>query len=467
MSRSIRWRLQFWYAVVLAGVVAGFGSFLYFSVRDARLREIDADLFAAANYLDVQLRPWPRFDLDGEPPPKKPPPKPKPPPPREVRLRELTPPGWQDKSDCSYGVWRRDGSPIKVVGRDRGLPQFGLDPRGEVVMFDAADGREAVRRGPRGTWIVVARSTEALRAEMRAFAGQLALTGLGVLLVGLAGGWWVSSRIVGPIAAITATASRISATNLSERIEARGVERELEQLANVLNATFGRLESAFAQLTRFTADASHELRTPLAVLRSQAELALSRPRAPEEYRETVEACLKAALRMTNLVEGLLTLARADAGRLELRTAPVDLVAVVQEALAQARPLAEDRQVALAATVSPAVVKGDAAMLARVVGNLLENAIRYNRPGGRVNVELVEADGEAVLRVQDDGVGIPAEDQPRVFERFFRVDKARSRAMGGSGLGLAICKAIVEAHGGSVTFESRLGESTTFRVRLPR
>ncbi len=171
--------------------------------------------------------------------------------------------------------------------------------------------------------------------------------------------------------------------------------------------------------------------------------------------------------MTNLVEGLLTLARADAGRLELRTAPVDLVAVVQEALAQARPLAEDRQVALAATVSPAVVKGDAAMLARVVGNLLENAIRYNRPGGRVNVELVEADGEAVLRVQDDGVGIPAEDQPRVFERFFRVDKARSRAMGGSGLGLAICKAIVEAHGGSVTFESRLGESTTFRVRLPR
>ena len=139
-----------------------------------------------------------------------------------------------------------------------------------------------------------------------------------MLAVGLAGGWLASARILRPVAAISATASAISATNLSERIDAAAVDRELADLAGVLNATFDRLEAAFERQARFTADASHELRTPLAVLRSQAQLALSRPRSAEEYRKSIEECLRAAERMTALVEGLLTLARADAGKLDLR-----------------------------------------------------------------------------------------------------------------------------------------------------
>src|SRR5262249_46143957 len=156
------------------------------------------------------------------------------------------------------------------------------------------------------------------------------------------GGWLISARILRPVAAISATASAISATNLSQRLDPQAVDRELAELAGVLNAMFDRLEAAFERQARFTADASHELRRPLAVLRSHAELALSRPRSAEEYRQTLETCLRAEGRMTALVEGLLTLARADAGKLDLLRQPVDLRQVTEESVALFRPLAEGK-----------------------------------------------------------------------------------------------------------------------------
>jgi heavy metal sensor kinase len=322
------------------------------------------------------------------------------------------------------------------------------------------------RLGPRGTRILVGRPVGREQADLAAFAWQLAGAGAAVLAAGLAGGWVISARILRPVAAISATASAISATNLSERIDAGKVDRELAELAGVLNAMFDRLEAAFERQARFTADASHELRTPLAILRSHAELALSRPRTPDEYRETVETCLGATRRMTALVEGLLTLARADAGKLELRRQPVDLRHVVEEGVALFEPLAEGRGVSLAASLAPANVTGDPDRLGQVLTNLLSNAVQYNRPGGAVRVELGVAAAEAVLSVSDTGCGIPEGDRPHIFERFYRVDKARSRASGGNGLGLAICKSIVEAHGGTIGFETKPGQGSTFWVRLP-
>jgi len=498
MARSLRWRLQFWYAVVLTAVVGGFAIILFLEVRAARSREIDADLSAAANYIDSSLRSWPRFELDGSaprgeqaPPPRDYPPKgerdfpPKerePPPPkgdrppkgnppsREKLIADLTPSGWPqaaDEGERAYGIWRKDSAPIRVVNMPEQLPgevQLGRD--GDNSIISQGDDHVVARTGPRETVIVVRRSVVRLRAEMRSFAGRLFFIGAAVLGIGLLGGWWSSSRIVRPIRHMANTASQISASNLSQRIEPRELDAELAELAVVLNGTFKRLETAFAQLNRFTADASHELRTPLAVIRSHVELALSRPRTADEYRRTLDTCLRSTARMTAIVDGLLTLARADAGRLELPREPVDLSALASEVVTLLKPLASERGVTLIVDITPAVVGGDPMALARVVSNLIENAIRYNRPAGKVLVRLVISGGQAVLSIKDTGIGIPPTDRPHIFDRFYRVDQARSRESGGAGLGLAICKTIAEVHGGDIHYRARTHEGSEFRVTLP-
>jgi heavy metal sensor kinase len=503
MTRSLRWRLQGWYALVLLAVVGGFASLLYAQVRSARFQEIDAALTADALYMDTNLRRFSPRDVDGRPddfrgpPPDRPPPRERPdgppdrpfdkgrpdrrgppggrggPPTRERLLAELALPprtGPGNSAGATYfAVWREDGTVLKSDNppADVGPPALPTDaPPATVRLLWRGEFREAAVLAPHRTRVLVGRSVAKEQADMARFAWQLGAAGLAVLAVGLAGGWLASARVLRPVAAISATASAISATNLSERIDPAAVDRELEGLAHVLNATFDRLEAAFDRHARFTADASHELRTPLAVLRSQAQLALSRPRSADDYRRAIEECLRAAERMTALVDGLLTLARADAGKLDLRREPVDLKRVTADVLAQLRPLAEGLGIAVAAKLAPATVRGDPDRLAQVVTNLVTNAVRYNRPGGQVHVRLAMEIADAVLTVEDTGCGIPKADRRHIFERVYRVDKARSRASGGTGLGLAIGQSIVEAHGGAITFTSEVDRGTTFEVRLP-
>jgi heavy metal sensor kinase len=383
-----------------------------------------------------------------------------------VLPQPLTPEGGGE-SAAYFGVWRSNGTLLKSAALPAGLapPGTPLSPRPQLRQ--QGEYREAVMLGPGGTVIRVGRSVAREQAELFAFAWQLAGAGAVVLAVGLAGGWLISNRILRPLAAISATASAISATNLTGRIDPAAVDRELAELAGVLNAMFDRLEAAFERQARFTADASHELRTPLAILRSHAELALSRPRDAAEYREALEACLRASGRMAALVDGLLTLARADAGKLDLRREPVDLEKVIDDCVRLLAPLGQDKAITVVATLQPAVVHGDPVRLGQVVTNLLSNAVQYNRPGGHVLIQLRPTNGDILLTVEDTGCGIPQVDRPHLFERFYRVDKARSRASGGTGLGLAICKSIVEAHGGRIGFESEPGRGSTFWVRLPR
>ncbi len=479
MTRSIRGRLQTWYALVLTAVVAGFAAILYTAVGQARLREMDAELEAAANYLDAALRVLPPHDLTGDkgdfPPKDGPGPSKLPPPglpPRERLLESLVPPqGPFSDADPHAGyfcIWRADGSLLKSGGALPDPPPALPEQTQPLPAFRRrAEYQEVTRLGPHRTCVLVGRSTAKAATDQAAFAWQLAGAGGAVLLVGLAGGWLISSRILRPIAAISVAASRLSATNLSERIPTTGIDRELLDLARVLNETFDRLHAAFDQLTRFTADASHELRTPLAVIRSHAQLALSRPRSAEEYRQAIETCLQATTRMTTIVEGLLTLARADAGKLGLRKETLCFDRIVTEATDLVRPLAEARDIIIRTEVQPVTLSADREALTRITSNLLDNAVKYNRPGGLVRVELGIASDEAVLSVADTGPGIPAADRSHIFERFFRVDRARSRASGGTGLGLAICRSLTEAHGGRIECESRENEGSTFRVRLPR
>ena len=240
--------------------------------------------------------------------------------------------------------------------------------------------REVTLLGPARTTILVGRPIHHELAGLRRMAWQLGLTGLGVFLAGCAGGWWLSSRAVRPIVAMSETVSGINASSLSQRLDLAGVDTELGSLGSLINTMLERLESAFEQQVRFTADASHELRTPLAVILTQVELALSRPREAAAYRESLEACGRAATRMKSLVDDLLTLARADSGKLELRVEPIDLGRLAEGSVALLQPLAHERGVQILREISPAPLEGDPERLGQVITNLVSNAIQYTQPG---------------------------------------------------------------------------------------
>ena len=255
-----------------------------------------------------------------------------------------------------------------------------------------------------------------------------------------------------PIEDISATAVKISAGDLSQRINVAETESELGQLAAVLNSTFARLEAAFAQQKQFASDAAHELRTPVSVMLTQTQTALNRERSAPEYRETVEACQRAAQRMRRLIESLLELARLDAGQEQMKRLRFDLSQTAWDCVELVRPLADERGVKIHCDLPPVEVTGDAERLAQVVTNLLTNAIQYNRANGEVRISVKLQGSMILLTVSDTGPGISSEDLPHVFERFYRADQSRSS--GQTGLGLAISKAIVEAHGGTIEVSSK-------------
>ncbi|WP_010588108.1 sensor histidine kinase [Schlesneria paludicola] len=330
-------------------------------------------------------------------------------------------------------------------------------------------GEHAGERGESGIpdWnVLVGRSIDKDLAAQHQSDWLLVATGMIILAAGVLGGGWLSSRAIRPIAAMTATAESISAQNLSERINVKEVDSELGKLATVLNGTFDRLQMAFERQKQFTADASHELRTPLAVIATHTELALSRPRSLEDYRGALETCQRASHRMRSLIDALLVLARFDSAAPALKQDSVDLEPLIQDCVELVRPLAEQRGIQLESETSPCIVVGDGDKLAQVLTNLLSNAIRYNVENGRVRV-TTGTDGQlAILEVTDTGIGIPGDQLELIFDRFYQVNKARSRAEGSCGLGLSICKTIVEAHGGTIRVSSELNVGTTVEVRLP-
>jgi len=301
-------------------------------------------------------------------------------------------------------------------------------------------------------------------ADLRRTALILTSVGAGILLLGLLGGWWLASRAIRPIADISSAAVKISAGDLSQRINISETESELGRLASVLNSTFARLDAAFAQQQQFTSDAAHELRTPVSVMLTQTQTILNRERSAADYRETVEACQRAAQRMRRLIESLLELARLDAGQQQMKRMRFDLAQTARDCVTLIQPLADERHVKVFCNVPPLNCLGDPERLSQVITNLLTNAIAYNKDNGEVRVSGEVKNGTTILTVRDTGVGISSADLPHVFDRFYRVD--RSRTSGNTGLGLAISKAIVEAHGGTIEVSSQLDVGTSFMVRLP-
>ncbi len=488
LFKSIKWRLQIWHSLILVVVLAGFGFTAYQLEWGRQMRQIDDELHRRVGVIVTALHPPPPHgsDFGGQPfgsPPLD-------------RLSDDGPSGRDSGAPAKFHL------PLQAAGL------FDTnDPNNFYFVIQSRDGKEIAHSAsaPNKTFLTesnflnsvntplelhqppepvtiknsreiflilpgeqiwVGCSIEPKSKALHLTALKLAGIGGVILLLGLAGGWRLVRRAIRPIDDISAAAVKISAGDLSQRINVAETESELGKLATILNSTFARLESAFAQQRQFTSDAAHELRTPVSVILTQTQTALNREREAADYKQTVEACQRAAQRMRKLISALLELARLDAGQEVLKRLRFDFSKTVVDCVELVKPLAEERGVKIVTELSPLEITGDSERLSQVATNLLTNAIQYNKPKGEVRVKLALQNGLAILTVSDSSSGISREDLPHVFQRFYRGDKSRT---GGSntGLGLAISKAIVEAHGGTIEVASEENTGTTLTVILPR
>jgi signal transduction histidine kinase len=287
-----------------------------------------------------------------------------------------------------------------------------------------------------------------------------------LLLISSAGGYWVSRRALKPVDRITATARSISIRNISERVAVTQNGDELQRLAETCNEMLDRLESSVNQIKRFTADASHELRGPLTVTRTVAEIALRNPKADPESRRALRDIVEEVAKGAILLEEMLTLARADSVPISVPRTEVNLSALLEEVCTMAQPIARQHGLQLFARCDPSrvMVLGDEAALQRLIWILLDNALKYSNPRGRIEVLLTNCSGSPRVVVRDDGIGISAADLPRVFDRFYRADPSRGMVEG-NGLGLAIAKWIAETHQAELSVASEVGAGTAFTLHF--
>ncbi|MEO6443702.1 MAG: ATP-binding protein [Gemmatimonadaceae bacterium] len=336
----------------------------------------------------------------------------------------------------------------------------------ELIMVERRDADPVFGRRR----VVVGVSLRQFDSSQREILGSILLILPVILLLSVGGAYVIAGRAIRPIDRITSEVEAVTdGRSLHRRLGVETSGDELARLTFTLNAMIGRLEASFGALRRFTADASHELKTPLAVLRADVERAMSAPAHGTEQMEALEEALQQTTRMANLVDSLLTLARADEGRFDLHREPIPLAPLLREVLETALILGEDAGIDVSMPATDEVsVMGDRTRLWQLFLNLVTNAVKYTPKGGKVELNLVRHDRTVSVSVKDTGIGIAAADLPYIFERFWRADRVRSRSAdgGGFGLGLAISQWIAQAHGGQLTLQSRLNRGSTFTVILP-
>jgi heavy metal sensor kinase len=455
MRVSIRWRLTLWNMLAVATVLLGFGALVYGLLRSALYDRLDRSLLSEWEELKADRR----LATD-----------------RDERLRYRI----HEFDEHQHGLCIVYDEGGKVHERTERLaadsvPRPPPDASDPPRLFDTTlplVGRQRALCGalPLGRRRFTVLFLSPLEDADRAL-GQLltALATAGPVALVLGGGlaYLLARKSLAPVEELHRRAEQITADRLDRRLPVANPGDELGRLTRTVNAMIARLEDSFAEIRRFTADASHELRMPLAAIRVEAEVALGKPLTVEQHQELLGSILEECGRLARLIDQLLALAREDAGGPRPEPAPVDLAALVAGVVETMRPLAEARGVALRHDPDgPLRVRGEDARLRQVFFNLLDNAIKYTPEGGAVAVGLGEAGGEAVVTVRDTGVGISAEHLSHVFDRFYRVDKARSRAEGGAGLGLSIARKIVTDHGGRIELTSTPGQGTTCTVALP-
>jgi heavy metal sensor kinase len=463
-TRSLRFRLTAWYAGLLTLVLLLFGGSTWFGLARYLQRSLTESLVRQAQQIGEDFLA--DMQTSGE---------------RYV-IDEINEHYAPEQNNRFVRVTRADGNTLYVSGTPHGK---GFDPAqisvAPLTSTQAATREEHLSSGGDlliysqpfiardGSRFVIESGVpyDSIENVLRGLLVSLAF-GLPVMIaVAAAGGYWIMRRTLQPLNEIAGRAEQITSRNLNTRLPVTPSGDELERLALALNQMIARLDESFQYIRRFTADASHELRTPLTILRGELEALIQRPRLEAEMRDTLGSSLEETERLARIVESLLAISQLDAGEAQMAYQSFDLAALTSTTVEQMRLLAEDRQLALHChAAGELTIQGDQARLKQVIVNLVDNAIKYTPAGGLVNVWVGCKNRHAVLHVEDNGTGIPAEALPHVFERFYRVDKARSRQIGGAGLGLAIVKAIVTAHGGQVIAESTEGQGTRLRVELP-
>lgn len=356
--------------------------------------------------------------------------------------------------------------PIPASGGSSGEPEFADIELPEIGRFRLLSIVQA-ESGAGPILFQVMSPQASMGREFRWYVGMV-LTAIPIaLLIAIVTGYGLARQALAPVDQIAATAERISAERLQERIEVRNPHDELGRLATTLNEMFGRLLRSIDQMRRFTSEAAHELRSPIAALRTQAEVVLRAPREPETYRGVLQKMADEAARLTELVNQLLTLSRHDAGQVTPLEDRVRVDLVILDVAERFRERAEEQRLRFSVEPLPAwIVVGDDVLLSQLFYNLFDNALKYTPAEGTVRVSGHVSGESLVVSVQDSGIGIPDEVRDRVFDRFFRGDPSQNGLRSGAGLGLAICRAVVETHRGAIEVTSTLGQGSCFQVTLP-
>ena len=461
--RSLRFRMTAWYAGLLAGALLLFGMSIYLglerylnrTLRDtlsAECRTIGAELLTQLPHKNLG---WLKTEIDEAYAP-------------ELNARFIR--VYQEGTGVIYlsGV-PKDGTfgPAEVPfpSRDRNeiARQIHIATGKQLLIYTMSFSM------PDGSRFLVESGMpyQQIQVVLHGLLLTLAIYTPLLVLVAIGGGYWLMRRSLQPVDEITERAEGITSTNLSERLPVIHTGDELERLSAALNRMIARLDDAFQHINRFSADASHELRTPLTILQLELEGVLHNQGLSGSVQEQIGSALEEMQRMSRIVESLLTISRLDAGDAKLERLPLNLSGLAQSTSAEMKILAQEKSIVLRTFAENGIwVEGDRTRLQQVVVNLVDNAIKYSPEGGVVEVRVLRADGKAILEVADNGVGIPDHAIAHVFERFYRVDKARSRASGGAGLGLSIVKAICTAHGAEIRVSSQEGQGSYFRVELP-
>ncbi|MEZ5424965.1 MAG: ATP-binding protein [Pyrinomonadaceae bacterium] len=490
MFNSIRIKLTLWYLGVLAVIIVAFAVTTYFLIERSLDRTTDKNLSEMAQTVEDELLQEEKdlaeeirqmgkaTDDDGragedadereEEPEKL--------PTIEEAIRE-------EITDLKFKGYRftvfdRTGTEVVSTVGDEGLRKELRNLSPEAGLSDVASGDETfrvnqkrLRLDGKDFRLLVAYSLGEQTAFINFLKKIFYWVVPGALLLAGVGGYVLARQSLAPVAAMRRRAERIGSSNLNERLPVGNETDELGRLASVFNALLARLENSFRQQQRFMADASHELRTPLTIIRTESEVALSREkRSTDEYRESLAIIGDESRRLTRIVEDLFLLARADREQFEPQFRQLRLDDVLAEAVHSIRALAEKRNVRIDVSDLPEMpLRADEALLHRLFLNLFDNAIKYNREGGAVSIEVSRTAEKYLVSVSDTGVGIRPEDQMRIFDRFYRADEARSRddehISGGAGLGLSIAAWIAEVHGGSLVLERSDPEGSVFRVEL--
>ena len=456
---SIRFRLTVWYATIFAVTFAGLAGGVWLAVQHSIRSVVDKDLRsrleAMRHYVDQQMREGDDSHL----------------------RRELSEDADVASADSSVRIVSTKGTWIyrspETEAWDQKVPRReDLPTDGKTTTIVVRGQRIRVLSAPLPIGVVqVGVSLDQFREMVGLLMWMMFLGSPLLLLLASAAGYWMSSRALRPVDQLATTARNISAQNLTQRLPSRGTADELDRLSDTLNGMLTRLNSAFAKITQFTADASHELRTPVAIIRTTAEITCAKTRTVEEHEKAWDVILTQATRMSQLIDDLLMLVRADSGSQSFSRERIDLAAILRETCDEMQLIAEASGLQLITRISQECpMVGDPDGIRRVFLILLDNAIKYTHPTGRVAVDLElhgsAKGGTAVVKVSDTGVGISEEDLPHIFERFYRAAKDRSRKTGGTGLGLTIARYLAERHGGRIQVESEPGAGSTFCLFFP-